>query len=71
MSKIVIDVEENFHKAVRIKAIEEGLTMKDFIVKTVLDAISHNALNAKVDFSKALQASMKENKSILRELADK
>jgi hypothetical protein len=71
MSKIVIDVEENFHKAVRIKAIEEGLTMKDFIVKTVLDAINPNSSNAKVDFHKELKASMKENKSILKELADK
>jgi hypothetical protein len=71
MSKIVIDVEENFHKAVRIKAIEEGLTMKDFIVKTVLDAISYNSSSSKADFSKELKASMKENKSILKELADK
>ena len=71
MSKIVIDVEENFHKAVRIKAIEEGLTMKDFIVKTVLDAIGHNSSNTKADFNKELKASMKENKSILKELAGK
>jgi galactose-1-phosphate uridylyltransferase len=71
MSKIVIDVEENFHKAVRIKAIEEGLTMKDFIVKTVLDVINPRSSNTKVDFNKELKVSMKENKSILKELADK
>lgn len=71
MSKIVIDVEESFHKAVRIKAIEEGLTMKDFIVKTVSDAIKSIPLNSKIDFNTELKASMKRNKSILDELANK
>ena len=39
MSKIVIDVEENFHKAVRIAAIESGETMKDFIVRVISEKI--------------------------------
>jgi hypothetical protein len=39
MSKIVIDVDENFHKAVRIAAIEQDKTMKDFIVECVMNAI--------------------------------
>jgi hypothetical protein len=55
MSKIVIDVEENFHKAVRIKAIEEGLTMKDFIVKTVLDAIGNNSSKIKLCINKYMK----------------
>lgn len=72
MSKIVIDVEENFHKAVRIAAIEHGETMKDFIVRVVLSSIKPNSSDARnIDFQTELKTSMKENKSILKELAHK
>ncbi len=69
MSKIVIDVEESFHRAVKIAAIESGETMKDFIVRVVLSAVKPDT--KKPDFKEALKATMKENHAILKALADK
>ena len=35
MSKIVIQVESEFHKMVKMKALEKDMTLKELIVKAV------------------------------------
>lgn len=39
MGKVNIEMDEEMHKAVKIKAIKAGKTMKDYIVEVLKEAV--------------------------------
>jgi len=39
MGKVNIEMDETLHKAVKIKAIKAGKTMKDYIVEVLREAV--------------------------------
>lgn len=69
MSKIVIEVDKNFHNSVKIEAIKRGQSMKDFIVNSMQKIINGEIVEK--DFAQELKSSMSLNNSILEALFNK
>ena len=71
MSEIKIQTDENFYQAIKNQAKKQGITIDDFIKKTLVDAINLNDKKNETDFDKELENSFEKNNKILKALADK
>jgi len=42
-----IEIDQELHKRLKISAIEEGLTLQDWIIRTLREKVSRNGTDAK------------------------